>query len=48
MLCPILGQVLTNLNSSLDQMISVPSFPINAKMVEAARAALAAVLSTFE
>jgi len=29
------GQVLTNLNSPLDQMISVPSFPINAKMVEA-------------
>jgi hypothetical protein len=27
--------VLTNLNSPLDQMISVPSFPINAKMVEA-------------
>lgn len=28
-------EVLSNLNSPLDQMISVPSFPINSKMVEA-------------
>ena len=32
--CPW-AQVLTNLNSDLDQRISVPSFAINAKMVEA-------------